>query len=242
MEFEGRKLLFSLLAGSHAHGTATAESDEDLRGVVMPLFDEVLGLKRFEMLEKKHEADVVMYSLHKYMQLLVMKGNPNVHEWLWTREYRYMSSLGQKLVDLRERWMSGKLFKTGLGYLNGQVKRMLHIRHRDLGAKRKRLVEAFGYDTKNAACAVRIARELVTLAETGVLEVWRENDSEELLAIRAGSLTLDQAYRLIHTETLRAEKAIEENRAGIRDKPDVKFANEWLVEVMRKYLNGLLIW
>ena len=109
---EGRKVLFSLLSGSHAYGTATPESDEDLRGVVMPKPEEILGLDRFELLEKKHGEDVVMYSLHMFIRLLVIKGNPNVHEWLWVRDYEHMTPLGKEIIGLRERWLSAKLFKT----------------------------------------------------------------------------------------------------------------------------------
>lgn len=235
MIIENREVIFSLYSGSHLYGTSTPESDLDLRGVVWPLENEIFGLKKFNQVEKTKEEDVVLYSLPFFIHLLVDKGNPNVHEWLWASKYEYTTFVGEDIRRLRDHWISGKVFACGLGYLNSQTKRMLHIAStRDLGEKRKKLVEKFGYDTKNAAHAVRIARELRELADTGIMRVYRDNDREELLLIRNGKLGIEQAQKLIVEETIKAEEAIKLNKAGIRDKPDVKFADEWLVATMKK--------
>jgi len=235
--YDNHEVLFSLYSGSHLHGTNTPESDLDLRGAVWPLDQEIFGLKRFEQIEKTGAEDVVFYSLPFFIHLLVNKGNPNVHEWLWASEYEYMTEIGQEIISLRKSWLSGKVFACGLGYLNGQTKRMLHIAStRDLGDKRKKLVEKFGYDTKNAAHAVRIARELTELANTGILRVLRD-DREELIAIRNGKLGIEQAQRLVVEETIKAEEALKLNKAGIRDRPDSEFADKWLVSAMKRHFN-----
>lgn len=238
MLYDGREVILSLYSGSHLHGTNTPESDLDVRGVVWPLENEVFGLKKFEQIEKTGNEDVVFYSLPYYIHLLVNKGNPNVHEWLWALEYQCMTEVGKEICSLKDHWVSGKVFACGLGYLNSQTKRMLHIASiRDLGEKRKKLVEKFGYDTKNAAHAVRIARELRELADTGIMRVRRDTDREELISIRNGKLGIEQAQRLVVEETIKVEEAIKLNRAGIRDKPDTKFADEWLTAVMKKHFS-----
>lgn len=232
-----RDLLFSLYAGSHLYGTNTANSDLDLRGVVWPLEDEVFGLQKFNQQDKiSATEDIVFYSLPFYLHLLVNKGNPNVHEWLWAKSYLFRSPTGLELIMHRERWLSCKVYKCGLGYLNGQHRRMTHQAPTgDLGAKRKLLVEQYGFDTKNASHTVRIARELRELADTGMLNVNRLLiDAEELIDIKNGKLSLDQAQRLIDKEIVRTEEAIKRNTAQLRETPDIKFANQWLIEVMRQ--------
>jgi len=228
---EGRTVLLELRAGSHLYGTNTPESDVDLRGVVLPLPEEIIGLGRFQQQEKHGDEDTLYYSLPRYIQLL-LKGNPNVNEWINADiiDYTVWGVVGAELRDNRARFLSKKLGLSALGYLNGMTKKMHNGGPtRDLGAKRKALVERYGYDTKNASHAVRMAREIAELFETGVFNVKRTGDREELIAIRNGSLTLEQAEHLIAGETARAEESFEKNAAGLSDKPDEKWANQFLM-------------
>lgn len=241
---EGRFVVLELRAGSHLYGTNTPESDVDLRGVVLPLPEEIIGLGRFQQQEKHGDEDTLYYSLPRYIQLL-LKGNPNVNEWVNANpaDYTVWGVIGSELWENRARFHSKKLGLSALGYLNGMTKKM-HFGGptRDLGAKRKALVERHGYDTKNAGHAVRMAREIAELFETGIFNVKRTKDREELIAIRNGSLTLEQAEHLIAEETAKAEAAFEKNAAGLPDKPDEKWANQFLMswqgEIVLKYVAG----
>jgi hypothetical protein len=60
-----------------------------------------------------------------------------------------------------------------------------------MGNKRKRLVEKFGYDTKNAAHLIRILRMGIEFLAEGRLHVERE-DKLELLAIKRGEWSLEK--------------------------------------------------
>lgn len=235
---DGRQVILEVQAGSHLYGTNVPESDVDLRGVVLPKVEEIIGLARFDQAEKHGDEDTVYYSLPRYIQLL-LKGNPNVHEWMWARHYTESTPTGELLVQNRQRFVSKKLGLAALGYLNGMTKKM-HFGGptRDLGAKRKAIVERFGYDTKNASHAVRLAREIQGLFEQGILNVWRNHDCDELISIRNGALTLEKAEALIADETRRAEEALEINRAGLPEKPDLAWANEFLMEVQREIVLG----
>ena len=187
-------------------------------------------------MERHGGEDVVYYSLTRYVQLL-LKGNPNAHEWMWAEldMFTELSDAGAELVSNRTRFVSKRLGLAALGYLNGMTKQMrFGGPTRDLGAKRKAIVERHGYDTKNASHAVRMAREIAELFGTGLFNVRRDNDREELIAIRNGSLTLGQAETVIAGETAKAEAAFEKNAPGIRETPDHEWANAFLMRVQRQ--------
>lgn len=67
-----------------------------------------------------------------------------------------------------------------------------------MGNKRKRLVERFGYDTKNAAHLIRILRMGIEFLTEGRLHVERE-DKLELLAIKRGEWPLEKVQREAET-------------------------------------------
>lgn len=237
--FEGREVILEVRAGSHLYGTNTPESDVDIRGIVLPRIEEIIGLDRFEQKEKHGDEDVLYYSLPRYIQLL-MKGNPNVIEWLFATPagYTWVSGPGFDLLENGHRFLSKKFGLAALGYLNGQTKRM----HSggptgQLGAKRKATVEKYGYDTKNAGHAVRLAREITELFDTGSLNV-RRKDRDFLIAIRNGSLSLDSAMNIINEETAKAEAAFEANKAGLPEEPDKAWANAFLIRVQRGIVTG----
>jgi predicted NACHT family NTPase len=59
-----------------------------------------------------------------------------------------------------------------------------------LGEKRKKLVLEHGYDTKNAAHLIRLLRMCKEFMQTGVLEVYRAWDRQQLLDIKMGKYSL----------------------------------------------------
>lgn len=66
-----------------------------------------------------------------------------------------------------------------------------------MGEKRKRLVEKFGYDTKNAAHLVRLLTMSIEFLETGEMHVDRTLiDRDELLGIKHGEMPLEYVHRL----------------------------------------------
>lgn len=62
-----------------------------------------------------------------------------------------------------------------------------------MGAKRKELVQKFGYDVKNACHLIRLLRMGDEFLRTGRLNVWRD-DREELLQIKRGQWSIDQVH------------------------------------------------
>jgi len=73
-------LLFDTVAGSHAYGTAIAESDEDRRGVFVAPADFLLGLDSIEQVADER-SDRVYYEVGRLVEML-LKNNPNALELL----------------------------------------------------------------------------------------------------------------------------------------------------------------
>lgn len=118
--------------GSTSHGTSIPTDDPngiddvDLMAVVLPPRRYIVGLDQFEGWNQQwEELDVVVYSFHKFVRLL-LKQNPNVLGTLWLRPQ-------DKIVE-RFAWsrlfMHRELFATKAahgsfaGYANGQLQKM----------------------------------------------------------------------------------------------------------------------
>jgi glycerol-3-phosphate dehydrogenase len=103
-----------------------------------------------------------------------------------------------------------------------------------MGAKRKALVEKFGYDTKNAAHLVRLLHMGHEYLETGRLQVRRGIfDREMLMSIKRGewSLTLVQAYAQRRLELLQQMKT-----SVLPETIDEEAINDLVVRCMWKEL------
>lgn len=118
--------------GSHSHGTYVpptdpdAIDDVDLMGVVLPPPRFVVGVDTFEhWVCQREELDIVVYSLHKFVGLL-LKGNPNVLGLLWLRpeDYLLRSPLFDRLIASRHLFAAKSVYASFAGYASGQLQRM----------------------------------------------------------------------------------------------------------------------
>lgn len=215
--------------GSIAHGTYVPKGlgidDKDIIGVAIPPLEYYFGLKQFEQKEMMQgEWDIVVYELKKYVRLL-LQNNPNVLSLLWLQKNHYtrITPLGQKLIDNRSIFLSKQCYNTFCGYAYGQLYRMTHFdrekayKGNSIGAKRKELVDKYGYDTKNAGHCIRIMKMGIELLTTGELQVMRP-DSQYLIGIKEGKYRKDE----IEAEYERLRKLMDEAfvRTSLPDKPD----------------------
>ena len=70
---------------------------------------------------------------------------------------------------------------------------MTHIKFEGyMGAKRKKLVEKYGYDCKNAGHCIRLLKLGIYLLNTGTLQVYREHDRQLLIDIKTGKYPLPE--------------------------------------------------
>jgi predicted nucleotidyltransferase len=115
--------------------------------------------------------------------------------------------------------------------------RKLHQQHFSgyMGEKRKAMVRQFEYDVKNAAHLIRLLRMGKEFLATGVLNVYRTTDADELRDIKQGKWTLQQVK--IEAERLFSEVRVAEMMSLLPAEPDESAANDMLKNIQLKMLN-----
>lgn len=231
--------------GSIAHGMYVPNSDpnsiddKDVMGIVVPPKDYYYGLKTFGSKGTKQitdgEWDIVLFELTKAVRLLA-KGNPNILQILWLKENYYIkiTPAGQLLMDNRELFVGKHVYHSFVGYAHGQLHKMTHCPGRGyMGAKRKRLVEKFGYDTKNASHLIRLLRLGIEFLSDGELQVERP-DAQELLEIKRGQWPLERIELEAGYLFKAAQGALV--RSSLPPKPDEDKINKLCVKVAECWL------
>lgn len=217
--------------GSHAHGTATADSDDDYRGIVIAPKSFYLGLDHFEQYEQS-DPDIVYYDIQKFVQL-ALKANPSILELLFLDEYELITPYAEKLIAIRDQFLSMRCAKTYIGYAVSQLHKLkIKLNPASRTEKRMALVEKYGYDTKFAAHLVRLLNTCKEVLEGKGLLVRRPN-AAELLEIRNGKYTLDEIEVVANSliEEVRAAEGV----STIRIDPDYHLVNRVLVEIIEEF-------
>jgi uncharacterized protein len=136
------RTIFLVLAGSHAYGFATPESDHDYRGIVIPPLDSYIGLQsKFEQCvdtdkskaASQHfpagvleaDADVQVMELTKLVRL-ACQNNPSILEILFTDEQHWIikKDVMNKLLEHRDKLLSKACKARFCGYALSQLKRI----------------------------------------------------------------------------------------------------------------------
>lgn len=222
--------------GSATHGTKLSTSDDDFFGVVVPPANRLIGLQGFDGWEPAGLGiDVRIYSLRKYIVLL-LKNNPNVLETLWLRPEDYCPTLTSwefwKLVMIRDIFSSMHAYHSFTGYAFDQLGRLETSRYsRNMGEKRKLMVDQFGYDPKNAAHLIRLFRSGIEFVRTAELMVYRP-DAAELIEIKQGKWSLAEVKN--EGERLAKEMKAAKEFAVLPDEPDVASAETFLMNVTER--------
>lgn len=221
-------LLVSLcLIGSHSHGTYIPSNDPnsiddvDYMGVILPPPSHAFGLKSItghawkSTVIKRDELDVVFYSLQHYIHLL-LKGNPNVIGLLWLNPNCYIrhSWLWNILNLNRHLFVSKKSYEAFRGiaksHFEGMKKEGAYKGY--MGEKRKKIVDQYGYDVKDAAHMIRILKMGIEFLETGQMNVDRTGiDAEFIKDIKTGKYDLQDILEMWETLDSVIEEAYEKS-------------------------------
>lgn len=116
------RLCFLTISGSHGYGTNVEGSDVDVRGVMLPTIEELIGLKTFEQ-RLDEESDTCIYEFNKFIKL-ASNCNPNVIELLGCKEYLIFNEVGKQLLDNVKYFLSKKCIHTFGGYATAQLRRL----------------------------------------------------------------------------------------------------------------------
>lgn len=194
--------------GSEAHGTyipstdPTSIDDRDLIAIVIPPTRFYCGLEKWDHAEAiKGPWDVVVEEFTRFVTL-AKKQNPGLLQVLWLRKEDYLSVTvsGHWLLETRNAFRAKHAaFKAFSGYANSQLQKMTLKQYRGyMGDKRKKLVEQFGYDIKNAAHLIRLLETGRDFLLTGELSPYRHDEKERnrLLAIKRGEYKLNEILRI----------------------------------------------
>ncbi len=102
-----------------------------------------------------------------------------------------------------------------------------------LGAKRKALVDKYGYDVKNAAHLVRLLKMGIEFLRDGVLNVYRSQDAAEIIDIKMGRWTLPAVQ--LYAERLFSEFRQAREASALPDEPDFEAADRLCVEIAQDF-------
>lgn len=145
------RTIYMSVHGSMAYGTNLPTSDVDIRGVCVAPKEYYLGYdKNFEQ-AIQNNPDITIFELRKFIKL-ASNCNPNVLEVLYTDESDHLikSHLGQKLLYIRDLFISKKAKATFQGYACAQMKRIeLHRKYITNPITRKPERKEFGLPDKN---------------------------------------------------------------------------------------------
>ena len=174
----GDNIIFLVIAGSHAYGLSTPDSDIDVRGVAIETPEVLFGLDDFDSYNDT-STDTVIYSLKKFVQL-TMKGAPNMLELLYTRpeDVIYASSLGKLLLENRDLFVSKRIYSTIRGFTTNSLRRL----EKDILDNPKKA-------NKDAMHLIRLYREGIEALETGSFITYQNESISELMDIRNGKYT-----------------------------------------------------
>lgn len=183
--------------GSRLHGVTTAGSDRDEMGVCIEPPEFVTGLETFEQYTFRSQRrgtrsapgdlELTVYSLRKWAHLAAA-GNPTVLllGFVPADQLVVASPAGLDLQQHMDWFVSDEAAAKFIGYCRSQYAAMRGER----GTVRPELVDSFGYDTKYAYHAIRLAVQGREFLSDGTItlpmpEPWRE----WLIGLRAGAVS-----------------------------------------------------
>lgn len=232
---DGHRLILEVRTGSHCHGTNMPESDEDIRGVAIPGLAWFFGLKSYQQ-DEDREKDVVVYNFKKFMRL-AMKGNLSVLNFLFTakKDRLYVTEWGQRLIDIREEFLSMKVIDCIFGYTSSQLHRM--NRGSGRSGNRSSLIEKYGYDTKFAYHAVMLTNIGIQLLKSGTYCTLRPDDEQKLLKkIRVAGVSYEEAMNMVK-HNLEVMHALE-GYARLPKEPDLERVSKKMVDILESFFYG----
>lgn len=224
-------IVLLVIAGSHAYGLNTEESDLDIRGISMGTRDSILGMESFDIFEDKN-TDTVIYSMKRFMEL-AMKGAPNVLEILFSNPKNILccdEKIGKMLLDNRDMFLSKRVYYSFKGYAKNALK-----------DAEKRLETNPEKADKYAMHYIRLCLEVITLLNGNDLTDVLKNNRDMLMWIRNGSMRhgdrfTEEFYEIIKDFENLLEKAYQNSL--LPDTVDVKKVSGLLVNMNKEFLKG----
>lgn len=223
-------ITYAFLSGSRAYGTHDEDSDYDITCVFAAPQSYYLGLNldkvpdsvelkgvEFKLDDKSCSADIRYYELNHFIRL-ALKCNLSVLEGLWVDDSQiiFQGSIMPSFRAARGLFISTeKIYKAYTGYAYDQMKKMSspNASTGRMGAKRKALVEKFGYDTKNACHLIRMYYTIIDILRSQQIRVRAPEIVDELRDICSGRFTMDEVLSMATSLGKEADQLMRECEA-----------------------------
>lgn len=210
-----RCVIFRVVVGSRAYGLDTDASDTDLRGIYLAPLDLHLSLFGAPEQFEDNAAQTCYWELQKFI-VMALKANPNILECLYSPLVEKTTPLAERLLALRESFLSQMIFQTFNGYALSQFKKLEQDRCNQGEIRWKHAMHLLRLLLTGAA----------TLRERRV-PVRVEAHRDRLLAVKRGGVPwpdVDAWRQELHRDF---ERALAETT--LPERPDYEAANRFLI-------------
>jgi hypothetical protein len=217
-------VVYRCVVGSRAYGLETETSDTDLRGVYLAPLDMHLSLFGAPEQFEDNGAQTCYWELQKFI-VMALKANPNILECLYSPLAEKLTPVGERLLALRESFLSQMVFQTFNGYALSQFKKLEQDRRNQGEVRWKHAMHLLRLLLTGAA----------TLRERRV-PVRVDAARERLLAVKRGEVAwadVEAWRRELHRDF---EHALAETTLPVR--PDYEAANRFLLAARRESFGG----
>jgi len=235
------------LVGSQVHGLALPNSDHDEMAIYLEPAHYVLGINEYrgDYISRTQpeghrsgpgDIDLVAYGLRKYLRLAI-KGNPTVLLPLFAPAEAILSinKFGLELRGLRHAFLSQQAVLRFLGFMESQRQRMLGQSKRHV-PNRPELIAKYGFDTKYAAHALRLALQGAEIVETGDLQLpMREELRERVLAVKTGQVPQAEVLAQISELETEIRNRLASGNTPLPENPDIAKIENWAIQAQKQF-------
>lgn len=217
---EGYKLILHGVVGSTAYNLAREGSDVDTLGIMMAPTEDFFRFRNITetVVRKDPHPDCTIHELSKFVSLIV-KGNPTVIEALFMVNYHNIDEEGWALVANRSAFLSHRAVKGSyLGYVDGQVKRLLKRGDFDPDMKKRR--------EKHARHCYRLLVQAEQLITKGYMTLWL-TDAQRATAFAVGEMS-DTMFASYIEDAIAKIKKLD---SVLPEEPDVERIDELMLRL-----------
>jgi len=213
------RVAFQCVIGSRAYGLADEDSDIDRRGFFVPTASRHWSLNGVPEQIECDRTQEAYWEVEKFVRL-ALKANPNVLECLYSPVIERATPLAERLLDMRDGFLSKLVYQTYNGYALSQFKKIAgDVRNRGR------------VKWKHAMHLIRLLLAGIDILHTGTVPVTIGKHRERLLAIKRGERTWDDVDRWRHELHAEFDQAL--NTTSLPDRPDFDAANDFLIDARR---------
>ncbi len=120
-------LIYKYITGSHLYGTATSQSDVDIRGVFIGNIRNYFGLENVGVKRDSGGDDIEYYEIRQYIKLLA-DNNPNILESLYVDREHILEDTDYSRLIRKSKFIfldKEKIYKKFAAYAYSQKRKML---------------------------------------------------------------------------------------------------------------------